>query len=51
MRLIFYHRPLIFTVFFCILGVIEVPEVRAANKTVFGFNKPSEDCSSDDDDY
>lgn len=32
-------------------GVIEVPEVRAANKTVFGFNKPSEDCSSDDDDY
>lgn len=51
MRLIFYYRFFIFIVFFCILGVIEVLEVRVVNKIVFGFNKLLEDCSSDDDDY
>lgn len=35
----------------CIVGIIEVPEVRPTNKTVFGFDKTSEDCSSDEDDY
>ncbi|KAK3103390.1 hypothetical protein FSP39_018894 [Pinctada imbricata] len=32
-------------------GVIDVPDVRPPNKTVFGFTSKTDDSSSDDDDY